>query len=299
MYKKIKTQYRSMDITLAILAAGLGSRFGSDKQLEHIYQENTLFDYAIYDALEAGFTDVVLIIRSEIEQMVRSHFENRFKGVKISYVFQDKMAPKDIVRQKPWGTGHAMLCLKEVVKNPFLIINADDYYGKDAFVHMANGLRSGKLKTFFSAGYRLRNTLSENGTVSRGICQVDEKNHLVSIVEATKLKAQTLDLVKDEETGEIYNIDTFVSMNFWGFTPEVFPITEVLFSEFVQSNKDKPKAEFFIPLIIQDFIDTKGYAVEVLPNNDPWFGMTYREDLQMVRQKIENLVEQGKYPQTF
>lgn len=288
-----------MKITLAVLAAGLGSRFGSDKQLEGVYNGNTLFDYSIYDALEAGFTDVVMIIRSEIEDLVKEHMATRFKGLSVSYVYQDKKMPKGIERLKPWGTGHAMLCIQEIVKNPFLIINADDYYGKDAFTHMAKALKSGKKNTFFSAGYRLRNTLSNNGTVSRGVCKVDEQNHLISIVEATKLHAVDNQTVLDDETGVKYHIDDFVSMNFWGFTDEVFATSEKLFAQFVEDNKNNPKSEFFIPLIVQHFVEKENYKVEVLPNNDAWFGMTYREDLEMVQKEIANLVAQGKYPETL
>lgn len=288
-----------MNTTLVILAAGLGSRFGSDKQLQEIYNGNALFDYGIFDALEAGFSDVVMIIRTEIDQLTKTHLENRFKGVPVSFVYQDLQNPKGIERQKPWGTGHAMLCVKDVVKNPFLIINADDYYGKDAFHFMAKALKSGKNKTFFSAGYLLRNTLSENGTVSRGICKVDSNNHLQSIVEATKLIKVNDTTVVDQETGINYDINDFVSMNFWGFTPEIFPMTEKLFADFVEVNRDKPKAEFFIPLIVQHAIEKEGYVLEVLPNNDAWFGMTYREDLEKVKNEIQNLTKNGKYPENF
>lgn len=288
-----------MNTTLVILAAGLGSRFGSDKQLQEIYNGNALFDYGIFDALEAGFSDVVMIIRTEIDQLTKTHLENRFKGVPVSFVYQDLQNPKGIERQKPWGTGHAMLCVKDVVKNPFLIINADDYYGKDAFNFMAKALKSGKNKTFFSAGYLLRNTLSENGTVSRGICKVDSNNHLQSIVEATKLIKVNDTTVVDQETGINYDINDFVSMNFWGFTPEIFPMTEKLFADFVEANRDKPKAEFFIPLIVQHAIEKEGYVLEVLPNNDAWFGMTYREDLEKVKNEIQNLTKNGKYPENF
>ncbi|ATA72396.1 MULTISPECIES: nucleotidyltransferase family protein [Capnocytophaga] len=288
-----------MNTTLVILAAGLGSRFGSDKQLEEIHNGNALFDYGIYDAIEAGFSDVVLIIRTQIEELTKKHLENRFKGLPVSFVYQDLQNPEGIVRQKPWGTGHAMLCVKDVVKNPFLIMNADDYYGKDAFSYMVKALKSGKEKTFYSAGYLLKNTLSENGTVSRGVCNVNENNHLQSIVEATKLRKIDENMAIDEETGEKYPLGTFVSMNFWGFTPEIFPMAQKLFAEFVEANKENPKAEFFIPLVVQHAIEKEGYTLEVLPNNDAWFGMTYREDLLKVREEIKNLTVAGGYPENF
>lgn len=284
-----------MKISLAILAAGLGSRFGSDKQLEHVHSDNILLDYSIYDALEAGFDEVVLIIRTEIEELVKEHFKNKFQGVKISYVFQDEHNPKGIDRKKPWGTGHALLCLKDTIQNPFLIINADDYYGKDAFVHMANALRGSKQKMFYSAGYKMCNTLSANGTVSRGVCQVDQNHLLQSINEVTKLRKFDENTAIDEETQQKYDINSYVSMNFWGFSTDVFSIATPLFEQFVTENKENPKAEFYIPTIVQHAHDLE-YQVEVLPNDDAWFGMTYREDLQMVKTQIEELISQGKYP---
>lgn len=285
--------------TLVILAAGLGSRFGSDKQLENIHNGNALFDYGIYDAVEAGFDNIVLIIRHEIDDLARQHLQNRFAGVPISYVYQDDHYPKGIERKKPWGTGHAMLCIKEVVKNPFLIINADDYYGKEGFKLMYEALNSGKEKTFYSGGYLLRNTLSENGTVSRGICEVDDNHHLLSINEATKLRKINDTTAVDEATGIEYPLSTFVSMNFWGFTHDVLDIAERYFTDFVIEHKNDPKAEFYIPLVVQHAIKDYGYKLEVLPNHDSWFGMTYREDLAMVQSEIQKLIDRGAYPDRF
>lgn len=284
-----------MNITLAILAAGLGSRFGSDKQLEHIHADNILLDYSIHDAIEAGFTDVVLIIRTEIEQMVKDHLKGKFEGVKITLVFQDKHNPKVEGRTKPWGTGHAMLCLKEVVKNPFLIINADDHYGKEVFVEMAKALKSGKEKTLYSAGYKLKNTLSENGTVSRGICKVDENNILTQITEITKLKKHSENEAIDEETNLIFPLDSFVSMNFWGFQAEILDTLQPLFNDFVEKNRENLKAEFYIGAAIEK-MQSLGYKVLILPTDSEWFGMTYREDLAMVKNEIERLISENKYP---
>ena len=268
--------------TLVILAAGLGSRFGSDKQLENIHNGNALFDYGIYDALQAGFDNIVLIIRHEIDNLTRQHLENRFNNVPITYVYQDDYNPKGIERQKPWGTGHAMLCVKEFVKNPFLIINADDYYGKEGFKLMYEALNAGKEKTFFSGGYLLKNTLSENGTVSRGICEVDKNHHLLSINEATKLRKNSETTAIDEATGTEYPLSTYVSMNFWGFTHEVLDI-----------------ADRYIPMVVQHAIKDYGYKLEVLPNHDNWFGMTYHEDLALVQNEIQKLVDKGSYPDKF
>ena len=289
-----------MSLTLAILAAGVGSRFGADKQLQHINGSNTLFDYAIYDAINAGFDKVVLIIRTEIDPLVKSHFANRFQDkIAIEFVYQDQQVPEGIYREKPWGTGHALLCLKDTVTSPFLIINADDYYGVEAFGQMAQALKSNRPNTFYSCGYKLKNTLSENGTVSRGICEVNSQNHLIAITEATKLAKKNQTTVYDEDSDRNFNADTFVSMNFWGFTPEVFPVAEALFKTFVAYNKDNPRSEFYIPTVVQHFIEHPDYAIEVLPNNDSWFGMTYKEDLEAVKEVIGKLVAKGVYPESF
>ena len=285
--------------TLVILAAGLGSRFGSDKQLENIHNGNALFDYSIYDALQAGFDNIVLIIRHEIDELTRQHLESRFNNVPITYVYQDDFNPEGIERKKPWGTGHAMLCVKDIVKNPFLIINADDYYGKEGFRLMYEALNTEKEKTFFSGGYLLKNTLSENGTVSRGICEVNENHHLLSINEATKLRKINDTTAIDEATQTEYPLSTYVSMNFWGFTHEVLDLAEHFFQAFVAEHRHDPKAEFYIPMVVQHAIKDYGYRLEVLPNHDNWFGMTYHEDLAMVKNEIEKLVAQGAYPEKF
>ena len=241
----------------------------------------------------------MLIIRHAIDDLARQHLENRFAGVPITYVYQDDFNPKGIERKKPWGTGHAMLCVKDFVKGAFLIVNADDYYGKEGYRLMYEALNSEKEKTFFSGGYLLKNTLSENGTVSRGICQVDENHHLLSINEATKLRKLDEHTAIDEETNTQYPLSTYVSMNFWGFTHEVFEIAERYFADFVEKNKENPKAEFYIPMVVQHAIKDYGYKLEVLPNHDTWFGMTYHEDLALVQNEIQKLVDKGAYPDRF
>jgi dTDP-glucose pyrophosphorylase len=284
-----------MKITLAILAAGLGSRFGADKQIEPIHQHAILLDYSIYDALRAGFDEVVLIIRSEIEAMMRAHFKDRFPKAKISFVFQDRLTPKYLERKKPWGTGHALLCLKDSVKNPFLIINADDFYGKGAFSMMAEALRKKEEGVFYSAGYKLGNSLSENGTVSRGICSTDDKNNLIEIQEHTKLRKSNPHEAIDEATGNLFPLSTFVSMNFWGFTPDIFQIGIPLFETFIKENKENPTAEFYIPTLVSE-AKHQGYVIRILPTDEVWFGMTYRDDLPLVKKEIETLTEKGIYP---
>ncbi len=275
-----------MKITLAILAAGLGSRFGADKQIVPIYGDSILLDYSIADAFAAGFDNVVLIIRSEIEATMKAHLLKKFPAEKLSFVCQDQHNP--IERKKPWGTGHALLCLKDLISNPFLIINADDFYGAHSFEMMAKALREGKEKTFFSAGYRLGNTLSENGTVSRGICTVSADNHLVRIEERTKLLKTAEDEATDERTGERFPLTSFVSMNFWGFTPDIFRIGLPLFETFIAEHKDDPKAEFYIPTLVSHAME-QGYVVAVVPTEAVWFGMTYKEDLELVRREIERI----------
>lgn len=277
-----------MKITLAVLAAGLGSRFGADKQIVPIYGDSILLDYSIADAFAAGFDNVVLIVRSEIEAQMKAHLLKKFPADKLSFVCQDTMTPKEIERKKPWGTGHALLCLKELVHNPFLIINADDFYGAYSFEMMADALRKGKEKTFFSAGYRLGNTLSENGTVSRGICTVSEDHHLISIEERTKLLKTDENEATDERTGERFPLTSFVSMNFWGFTPDIFQLGVPLFETFIAEHKGDPKAEFYIPTLVSHAM-AQGYVVEVVPTEAVWFGMTYQEDLEVVRREIERV----------
>ena len=181
-----------------------------------------------------------------------------------------------------------MLCLKELVDTPFLIINADDFYGHHSFQMMAEALRTGKEKTFYSAGYRLGNTLSENGTVSRGICTVSADNHLLSIEERTKLLKTSDDEATDERTGERFALSSFVSMNFWGFTPDIFEMGVPLFQDFIAQYKDDPKAEFYIPTLVSHAM-AQGYVVEVVPTDAVWFGMTYQEDLAVVKREIERL----------
>ena len=275
-----------MKITLAILAAGLGSRFGADKQIVPIHGDSILLDYSIQDAFAAGFDQVVLIVRSEIEEALRTHLEKKFPPEKLAFVCQDKHNP--VERKKPWGTGHALLCLKELVATPFLIIHADDFYGRHSFQMMAEALRTGKEKTFYSAGYRLGNTLSENGTVSRGICTVSADNHLLSIEERTKLLKTSDDEATDERTGECFALSSFVSMNFWGFTPDIFEMGVPLFQDFIAQYKDDPKAEFYIPTLVSHAM-AQGYVVEVVPTDAVWFGMTYQEDLAVVKREIERL----------
>ena len=288
--------------TLVILAAGLGSRFGSDKQLENIHNGNALFDYAIYDALEAGFDNIVLIIRHAIDDLARQHLENRFAGVPITYVYQDDFNPKGIERKKPWGTGHALLCLKDQIHNPFLIINADDFYGRHGFAALADKLRSfsDSHDKYCMVGYRVGNTLSESGSVARGVCEVDANGFLTGVVERTAIaRDEEGKIAFTDEHGQkvILDENTPVSMNMWGFTPDYFEHSERLFRHFLSSVETNPKFEYYIPLVVNHLVAEGTSTVEVLDTPDSWFGVTYAEDRPGVVAKLAALAEDGAYPE--
>jgi len=297
-----------MDITLLVLAAGMGSRYGGLKQLDQVGPSGeTIIDYSVYDAIEAGFTKVVFIIRKDIEkEMNELLFKKYSQKIKIEYVFQELEnvpegieIPKD--RVKPWGTGHAVLMAKEIIHEPFVVINADDFYGKGAFKVVADYIRSqgdDLIGKYCMAGYLLKNTLSEHGTVSRGVCKVNENNELVDITERTKIGWENSKIVANSEDGKIsFTGDEYVSMNFWGFTPDVFPDLESEFKKFIQQNNDNPKAEYYIPSIVSHQMETKNATVKVLQAKSQWFGVTYKEDKPVVIEKIKELTKAGEYPQ--
>lgn len=292
--------------TLVILAAGIGSRYGGLKQLDTFTPEgDTIIDFSIYDALAAGFGKFVFIIRKSIEQDFRAEVDPKLAGkAEVAYVFQeiDKVPEKyfNPDRVKPYGTGHAMLMAKDAVKENFAIINADDFYGREAFVSMAKYLQSiDKTSHDFSMmAYRLKNTISEHGFVSRGECAVDEKGYLTNVVERTHIETIDGQLVRKDDEGKLIAIDenTVVSMNFWGFTPRCFEYTESLFETFLEENKDNLKAEYFIPLIVNGYLENGTGSVKVLTSDAKWFGVTYKEDKQSVEKEIQQLKKQGIYP---
>ncbi|MDY6801180.1 MAG: sugar phosphate nucleotidyltransferase [Bacteroidota bacterium] len=297
-----------MDITLLVLAAGMGSRYGGLKQLDQVGPNGeTIIDYSVYDAIEAGFTKVVFIIRKDIEkEMNELLFKKYSQKIKIEYVFQElENVPEGIKipkeRKKPWGTGHAVLMAKDVIHEPFVVINADDFYGKGAFKVVADYIRSQKdnlIGKYCMAGYLLKNTLSEYGTVSRGVCKVNDNNELIDIKERTKIGWQNSRIIANSEDGEIsFTGDEYVSMNFWGFTPDVFPELESEFKKFIQHNKNNPKAEYFIPSIVSHQMEKEKATVKVLQANSKWFGVTYKEDKPVVIKKIKELTKEGEYPQ--
>jgi NDP-sugar pyrophosphorylase family protein len=294
-----------MQPTLLILAAGMASRYGSMKQTEGFGPSGeTIMEYSIYDAIRAGFGKVVFIIRKDFAEGFKNTFEPKLKGkIKTEYVYQEMSSylngmPIPEGRTKPWGTAHAILCAKEAIKEPFAVINADDFYGQDAFVKAAHFLNKGcNEKTYSIIGYELAKTLSEHGTVSRGVCQVDAHNNLVSIKERTKIYREGDTIVYEEEDGKHQvPFNSSVSMNFWCFHQALFPVTEKLFHQFVKANSHNIKAEFFIPLIGDEFVKTGGGTIKVIPCSSQWFGVTYKEDAPVVKASIDKLVADGEYP---
>jgi dTDP-glucose pyrophosphorylase len=292
--------------TLVILAAGMGSRYGGLKQLDKFTPEgDTIIDFSIYDALQAGFGKFVFIIRKSIEAEFKAEIEKKLKGkAEVEYVFQeiDKVPEqfKNPGRVKPWGTGHAMLMAKDCVKENFAIINADDFYGREAFIAMAEYLRKTDKDSyqFSMMAYLLKNTVSDYGFVSRGECEVNEKGFLTGVTERTHIEKIKGQLVRKDETGNLIPIDenTVVSMNFWGFTPKCFEFAEALFEKFLENNKDNLKAEYFIPLIVNGFIKADTATVKVLTSKAKWFGVTYKEDKEMVEKEIQQLKKNKLYP---
>jgi len=294
-----------MKPTLLILAAGMASRYGSMKQTEGFGPSGeTIMDYSIYDAIRAGFGKVVFIIRKDFATNFKANFDKKLIGkIDIEYVYQemDSYVNKEDIpegRTKPWGTGHAVLCASDVVKEPFAVINADDYYGADAFKKAAEFLNTTCSPDCFAIiGYQLNKTLSEHGTVSRGVCDVDDNNNLVSINERTKIYAENNQVIY-EENEEKHPVpgNSSVSMNFWCFHPSVFQQAGNLFKEFVPNNRDNIKAEFFIPIIADEFIKSEGNTIKVIPTSSQWFGVTYKEDAVAVKSSIDKLIADKVYP---
>lgn len=290
------------DLSLLVLAAGMGSRYGGLKQLAPVGPGGaTLLDYSVFDALRAGFDRIVFVIRRDFEAEFRERIGARYEQrVPVHYVFQDLAdlppgfsVPPD--RQKPWGTGHAILCAREALEGSFLAINADDFYGADAYRQLAVHLRQGGPREFFMAGYRLEKTLSPHGSVARGICQVDAEGLLLSVREMTRL-VKTDTGARDELTGESFSGDEPVSMNFWGFTPQIFPMLQEGFSEFLRTCHEDPKSEYYIPMAVGSFIASGIATVRVARTEAEWFGVTYREDRPEVVRRLEAFTAQGIYP---
>jgi NDP-sugar pyrophosphorylase family protein len=300
-----------MKPTLLILAAGMGSRYGGLKQLDRVGPSGeTIIDYSIYDAIRAGFGKVVFIIKEAIEDEFKEAFVERLRDkIAIDYVFQEIwMVPEGISipenRSKPWGTGHAILMAEERIHEPFAVINADDFYGLGAFEAMAGYYRDREAEDAFDycmVGYPLGNTLSEFGAVSRGVCRSGPDSFLEDIVERTQIiRNKGVIVYKNDRDQEVPMAgDTVVSMNFWGFTPSLFGFLKNGFAEFIRDNADDLKAEYFIPGVVNDLIKSQKATVRILPCNETWFGMTYKEDRLNVVKNIRNLVHAGIYPENL
>ena len=297
-----------MKPTLFVLAAGMGSRYGGLKQLDGLGPNGeTIMDYSIFDAIRGGFGKIVFVIRKDFEEDFRKKIISKYENhIPVEVVFQsiDKL-PEGFTcpaeRVKPWGTNHAVLMGKEMIREPFAVINADDFYGRDSFAVIGkflSELPEGAKNTYCMVGFRVGNTLSESGTVARGICSTDENRHLTTVVERTEIMRINGVVSYKDENGEWVGIEdnTPVSMNMWGFTPDYFNYSEEYFIDFLKENIDKPKAEYYIPLMVNKLINDGTATVEVLDTTSRWFGVTYAADRQGVVDKLQALADSGEYP---
>ena len=294
-----------MKPTLVILAAGMASRYGGMKQVAGFGPNGeTIMDYSIYDAIRAGFGKVVFIIREDFADSFKAIFEPKLAGkIETAYVYQklesflgNRTLPAD--RTKPWGTAHALLCCKDVLKEPFAVINADDFYGQDGFAKAAAFINTRVADNLYALiGYNLKNTLSENGSVSRGVCSIDGDGNLVGINERTKIYKAGEEIVYEEEgTTTVLPADTKVIMNFYCFGTSFIPFAEQLFEQFLDEEMNVPKSEFFIPKTADEFMKKNLGSIEVIGTDAQWFGVTYKEDAPGVKASVEKLVTSGEYP---
>jgi UTP-glucose-1-phosphate uridylyltransferase len=295
--------------TLVILAAGMGSRYGGLKQIDTFTPEgDTIIDFSIYDALQAGFGKFVFIIRKSFEKEFKEIFNKKLEGkAEVAYVYQElENVPEKYInpeRTKPWGTGHALLMAKDAVQENFAIINADDFYGSEAFEVMAKSLTEKNKESydFNTMAYLLKNTVSDHGFVSRGECQVNEEGYLTGVTERTHIEKIDGKLMRKDDSGEFVQIDenTVVSMNFWGFTPKCFEFGGQLFEEFLEENKEDLKAEFYLPSVVNEILKSGKASVEVLKSDAKWFGVTYKEDKEIVQKAIGELKKNNFYPRNL
>ena len=294
--------------TLFILAAGMGSRYGGLKQLDGVGPNGeTIMDYSIYDAIRAGFGKVVFVIReyfsADFDEKIISKYKNL---IATEVVFQElNKVPEGYnynpEREKPWGTNHAVLMGREVIHEPFAVINADDFYGKESFQVLADYLKNaeGKTNEYCMVGYHVGNTLSESGSVSRGVCSVNQEGYLLNVVERTHIEEKEGRIVYQSENGEEVQIEanTPVSMNMWGFTPDYFDYSLEFFKQFLAEHGEQLKSEYFIPFAVNKLITSKTVSCKVLDTPSKWFGVTYAEDRPQTVNEIKKLIEQGIYPE--
>jgi len=300
-----------MNTTLLILAAGMGSRYGGMKQVDPFGPSGeTITDYSIYDAYRAGFNRFVFVISPKMEEDFKTNYVKKFPShIKVDYVIQSIdhipegfSMPAD--RVKPWGTGHAVLMAKDAIKEPFAVINADDYYGRESYQIMNDflvGTSEENTGHYCMVGFELRKTVSEHGSVARGVCQVDDQGFLIGMVERTKIYLQNGGIVYEDEdssTHPLQNLET-VSMNLFGFTPDFFAHIEDTFKVFIKDNIDNPKAELYIPLVVDNLINAGISRMSVLQTPESWFGVTYQEDKPKVLAAIRKLVDEGVYPESL
>lgn len=294
-----------MKPTLLILAAGIGSRYGGLKQVDGMGPGGeSILEFSVYDALQAGFGKVVFVIRKDIEDAFREKIGRKLKGhITVEYAFQEMTTGLDWLaekpqREKPWGTGHAILSAKQYLHEPFAAINADDFYGADAFKTLGGFLQNDCTSAQYGmVAYRLANTLSENGAVSRGVCSVSPGGFLTGVTERTKIERFPDGIHFSDETGRWPLADaTPVSMNLWGFHPTVLQEIEDQFRAFVLKNKDNPKSEFYIPSVVNNLIEAGKVRVKVMNSDSQWYGVTYTDDKETVQGALKRMVEEGKYP---
>ncbi len=297
-----------MKPTLFVLAAGMGSRYGGLKQLDGLGPNGeTIMDYSIFDAIRSGFGKVVFVIRRDFEDAFREQILPKYESrIPVELVFQSInslpegfTAPSE--RTKPWGTNHALLMGADVIKEPFAVINADDFYGRDSFEVLVKELSKEHSQegNYCMVGYRVGNTLSDSGTVARGVCSTDKEGYLTTVVERTAIERSTTGLIQfPDENDDIQTIDekTPVSMNMWGFTPDYFNFSGQLFVKFLDENINNLKAEYFIPLVVNVLIQSNQAKVKVLETSSTWFGVTYADDRESVVSKIASLIQAGEYP---
>ena len=296
-----------MKPTLLILAAGMGSRYGGIKQITPVGPNGeAIIEYSIFDALRNGFEKIVFIIRKEIEKDFRETILSKLPNeINVKLVFQELTdIPINVEipaeRKKPWGTGHALLAARDEIKEPFVIINADDFYGENSFKIASDFLKEAENQDnlYGLIGYKLINTLSDFGSVSRGVCEIDEDGYLRSIVERTEIVKENGKVKFRNENGEWENLtgDEIVSMNMFAFTPKVFKYFNDYFKEFLKQNAHNVKAEFYIPFVVNELIRTNTAKVKVPQTTAEWFGLTYKEDTELAREKMLRLIESGVYP---